>query len=891
MTVSDTVSVYINTDCVIQYQSEFAYFESGNYSMHISYPNLQTGVVGIIWNFMILETQAYILDYVSGYSTECIVDGCLPCDSSMIFNSAIGCLSTEMSYNKNSASKPCPCSLGCLNAVCLTGALCVQNTYQVLNNTVMCMCANNAAPTVYNCECPSHQYYYGQTCYNCIEDCDTCSNPYNCDTCIASNAFANGNGCTCKSGYYNSTRLVYGDACQPCNPKCTGCNSQGKCLGCTDPNADYNNNCNCRAGFYFENYCKPCYSECASCSNSSLCTTCVAQFAKPGYYGCSCITGYGGAGVLDSVGSCMKCNKDCLSCVNGNRCTECIDPNGAPSAVGCECKKGYYLNNTVCVSCPINCKSCNSTQCFSCWAESAIVRSNVCYCGTGYYESKNASGYLTCVECNRDCLTCNETGCIQCIVTGAVPSIIGCVCRDGYYENLNICTKCNYWTDTGKCINCKSSQYYYNQNCYNCPRLCLTCDPSNCKSCVPNAEIVGSTCECSTMYQGNTDCTPVPFMLTIIVTNAYSILLQFSHELMVELKTSDVNLGIVGAVYSFDIAALTAGSYLCSVKYKSLFNNSTSGTLILLRPVVSVLNATLSLEKYSFELYNNNTNAKTLAEYETQGATAIYATTSISMALSLLNLNFISLWSFLNTIQLLIYMRLTNITIPIKLNSILKGFRKFNSLPNLMNYVISSSNLDPTSSKIQDFGYSTDNIFINVGSLITALGIVIGNMIIFIALKYITRVPVFNRFKIFVENSLKNFRYCAYIRYYIQFYLDYAVCSIIGLINLYAYTWVQLLNCIFCMATLIFVCATPLIALWFINSYKDKIRNNDERLKEKYGSLYYEFCNDHGLLSSLFYLFFFSRRLCFILTVFALERHPIFQAIINYVVTVAVTFI
>ncbi|OMJ77239.1 hypothetical protein SteCoe_23237 [Stentor coeruleus] len=255
-------------------------------------------------------------------------------------------------------------------------------------------------------------------------------------------------------------------------------------------------------------------------------------------------------------------------------------------------------------------------------------------------------------------------------------------------------------------------------------------------------------------------------------------------------------------------------------------------------------------------------------------------------------MNFVSLWSFLSTMQIIIYLRITNIPLPQKLNALLKAFQKTSSLPNPFVYAIDIQKSSKTSQVFYNFGYKTTNLLLNLGNLLTALSTICANMILFYILKRLTNFkPLSIGFvKNFIENTTKKFKYSAYLRFLIQFYLDFGICSIIGLSNKPIAYWTEILSLSLCVIIAILVILIPILIFWFIITHKNQILSHETETEEKFGSLFYEFSNDHGLFSSMFYVFYFLRRGIFIFIVFSLDNYPLVQVIMNYLLSISFMF-
>ena len=898
LTISTSLSLSVNSNTIISYTPPSPYSESGSYTTSLGYPSLSTSLVGIVWTLLLLDAPASVSDYLSPSSAACLVPGCSPCSPGIVSEGVAGCLSTQSSPTVDSFGTNCPdCSGGCSQSTCLVCTACVQETCQfasLATPQILCMCGGDSTSLATACQCPQYYFYTNSSCSPCNADCASCSACSTCDQCIASYAVSASVGCTCKAGYYNATALTDLNSCIPCNPLCVSCNSQGDCVSCYDGNADPSSNCVCNHGYFSENNsCIACYTECRTCRSFLDCEECVDSNALPGQSGCKCRNGYGASGAITYNGACVKCNEDCETCREVNVCTTCKDTNSYPADVGCVCSDGFYEYDGLCSRCPADCVHCNYTQCTSCWDASALPSGQGCYCPQGYFtEAHGLYNYTQCGKCGNDCSTCADgNSCSECRVVGSYPSGSGCTCPNFYYNDGIECAACENWNSEAQmCVFCQISQYFNGTGCISCPSLCLSCNENFCIYCKDNAQVYNNTCICSDMYQGSTQCLPVPFTLTTIADVNNNIFLIFSQDITNSISASDISLAIPGTNFHFAITGWSSRKYLISINYMTAVPNNASAKLIILSNITSVLNCTLDTDLYSVPLkVTVSSNSSTEITYQAQAKNNILILGSLSVILSLLNFNFISLWSFLNTLQLLIYMRLCSIYIPPKLNLVLKTFRSINMLPSLFGFIRSSSS-EEIDGRYYNFGFTSSNIFINTGPYMTALLITIGNMLVIISINRFKHKKPFSYDTVasFVESSLLNFRYCAYLRLYIQSYLDLVVCSLIGIITLSFQTVFEVFSLMLCFFFLSIAIMTPILAMVFIRTHKQQILEHDITLYKQYGSLFYEFYNDRGLFVSLYYFFFFSRRLLFTGILILLSDYPVLQIILNFVLSVSV---
>lgn len=328
-----------------------------------------------------------------------------------------------------------------------------------------------------------------------ISDCQSCTIPLTCDTCLP------GKNCCMEScqtciNQVTCTACLTGYSLNPATKICYPDNSCDPSSGCVT--CGPNNTCtSCRSTQYLDIYtfqCLSCSLNCEVCSSSSLCTTCADTY------------------FLNSSSLCAPCSPNCLTCKNPDTCQTCAI--------------GYTLNGIgLCQQCPANCAVCMSPlTCSS--------------CQLGYFQNANNQ----CSPCSSSCRGCqgSPNNCTSCVegfdaVNGACvncssqfPSCISCTventslycdaCSPGLYlyqktQCLPCISNCQLCYGPSSCSQCLPTFYYSapNQACTQCPQAnCLACgNGTACTSCPIGSfvNVMAGTCE--TCRKGCDDCSGV----------------------------------------------------------------------------------------------------------------------------------------------------------------------------------------------------------------------------------------------------------------------------------------------------------------------------------------------------------------------------------------------
>ena len=882
--VGKKVKLFINDELAEMYE-----IDSGNgvggrsvSAARFGVKDLQTSFLGIVYNFIVVDVEEDYQGYLGEASSECLVGSCKACDFSILDDGLQGCLSKD---DEKLTENLCPsCTGRCIEGKCLTCSNCKEKTCILEDTTVLCKCPSTSTANQYNCSCEAQMYFNGTSCNKCLDECERCLNSSHCQTCLSLNSINIKGRCQCEDGYYNISLLNSKESCISCGPGCKKCSPEGLCLSCIDPNANASDSCLCNKGFFnLKGTCKSCFYECEECQEYGPCTTCKSLNALPSTFGCKCVEGYGSKTPLVLIDSCLKCHEDCLACSQSGACDSCKDENSRPGSEGCYCVDGFFRSEGICMPCSRECKVCNETDCFECWDENAWVRGNECFCPEGFYDIDEGGNYTVCGMCHRSCGNCtNPKTCTNCLYENAIQLKIGCECPARSYIDGKKCKTCETWSESlNSCIMCNNNQYFLEGKCINCPSLCLSCSKSQCFSCKPDSFLINNSCVCRDYYEGEFECQPFRFYFNANYEEPLNIISNFSLPLMNTLGTDDYMILINDKLAESKLLKNTESLYTIIVD-EFEYNQNIEITLEFLETVISILNTTLEERFFNFEInIKGITKSSSTIKQDTiiNTQSQLYITLSITMFLSIINFNFVSIWSFLNMMQLILYIRLINISLPDKFNYMLIALKDSPNIFNIFDYFISEDSFKNVTGNWLKFGYKTSSILINYGYLITLFFIINLTMVLAYLLQKLTIYKPFSYN--FIQRRIKayymSFRYDEFLRFYIQSYLDLAIASFAGI--KYGDTLYIIEFFDFLISIIIFSLAmlTPLIVLIFIHKRKNLVLSHNPVIIQKYGSLFYEFSYDKNLLITFFYFFFFTRRALIALAMLLLMSYPIAQ--------------
>ena len=543
-----TSEFYLNGALDITITQPSSYAESGSYMHYIGYTT--SAIQGFVWSFHVFNEVATLSElYTSSHTVgNCLIADCpTSCSPAIVENGVSYCLSIVYTGYFNGKGIACLSnSFGCSITTQLDCSTCATGGCKITSTPVICMC-NDGTESGGACTCASGKYfsYAAIGCANCYEECLTCSAANTCLTCKDSHSTKHATiGCTCNSGYYNTTTLVSDGKCLVCYEECLTCSAANVCLTCKDSHSTKHATigCACQSGYYNTtalinegtclacdastsniDACTACNSDCSSCGVNNLCIECKDINASPILtLGCECNTKFYNMTSLLNGGECLPCDPDCLSCKVSMKCETCIDLNSDPhDNIGCTCRAGYYnttrLNiNGACIKCGQYCSVCeNNENCLECTHNKMNIQGGTCDCpinsslkidtcvaNEGYYIEQNSSGYYT-DKCHSSCKSCTGPEDTECEI-----------CADELVKSGSLC------------VSCEPGKYFESNFCLECSDECLTCkDYSYCLSCKDSSKTpVSGTCllQCDIGYfNRNGECEQCPVLCSVCTNTSY----------------------------------------------------------------------------------------------------------------------------------------------------------------------------------------------------------------------------------------------------------------------------------------------------------------------------------------------------------------------------------
>ncbi|OMJ95283.1 hypothetical protein SteCoe_1340 [Stentor coeruleus] len=822
-----------------------------------------------------------------------------------------------------------PCAKECLS--CQEEILCIEciAAHAVPDNNLGCVCDNG----YYNIKDLS----YEDACLPCADSCLTCQSATLCIDCIAAYAVPdNISGCVCDNGYYNIKDLSYEDACLPCADLCLTCQSATLCIDCIAAYAVPDNNlgCVCDNGYYnikdlsYEDACLPCADSCLTCQSATLCIDCIAAYAVPdNNLGCVCDNGYYNIKDLSYEDACLPCLDSCLQCLGPNTCITCKDPNAILSSDSiCICADGYYYDkdSKLCSPCNSDCEICENNNACSVCANSILENQySLCFCKDGYFAIKQSP--LLCSPCAQECLTCeNASSCLTCKKESAnfvnqtcecpdnsYEKSFKCICDPGFYMSFNetfyfcdkcyaACKTCSTFSNCLSCVNsdetltgsgtcqksCSKSEYLYNLTCKACAKLCLACESDKiCTQCDENTILTEGICKCINGYiESDNHCISINFTANLDISTSNKLRLTFEKSLKETLKLQEITIKTVPNInFDINLYEFSSKTYYITPDFKSSVEKGTILTLIIIKnPLYSNDNSLLTTYEFSIilnQIENNKaTTFSTSASKAIEAAAQTMVTTSIGTTIVS---NPVAVWALINTLQLIYYLPLGSTPMTKGLQLFCSSLGNYNIVPNPMSMLISNNLTTPPYDEAEDFGLITSVFLINIGSNLLIICLFIVQLPIIVLLSKCEMRSIQRK----ANNLLKNYKYCFFIRFWTQAYIDTLIYAFIQLRST-SKSFLGNFNIAFALILAIISIITPpfVLVTSFIN--KNEIFNStNTEFYKKYGTLYDEFKNNKGFISCLYYFIYFTRRLLYAIVQVFLNSWPFLQTILNIIIS------
>ena len=444
-----------------------------------------------------------------------------------------------------------------------------------------------------------------------------------------------------------------------------------------------------------------------------------------------------------------------------------------------------YINLPV-LSSLADIENCNT--CLVCPATGLCIPD--CNISSYYNNSSNQ-----CVECRSDCLygCSNNQNCSLCLD----PYCSTCTCF-----TTDSCIECvtNYQIVNNICVPCDSSTYYDEQQktCRECLNLCKECTSATaCTSCSENSHLVSNTaCGCNLGYFfNNSMCARKSFFASISISSKNVAVISFTEDLKENLESNALQVQINQVPQIYSIQMLDNSLYSVSVSFSSSINPGDKLQINFISPILSKANSILATTALEVELFTEYSykdilvinQAASIAQF------AFVAGVGAAFATSLLNVNPLTFFNFLNNMDIYSYTALYYQDLDPSLVKFLQILNPSSWVPNIFSYFINQSEGNQLDPSFNNYGNSSNLLLINSGSTLGILAGILGIPFIAAIVKNI-KISWIRRQSIKILN---NYRFKAFLRFFLQSFLELSCNAIIGIYYTSLRNTTQLIDFIF----------------------------------------------------------------------------------------------
>jgi hypothetical protein len=401
-----------------------------------------------------------------------------------------------------------------------------------------------------------------------------------------------------------------------------------------------------------------------------------------------------------------------------------------------------------------NCKGCSFCP---------INEGCISPCNISFFQENNES-MSVCVSClenctkgcrfSQNCSLCEDPNCIECESFNSKSCL---QCEIGFEIVNNSCFKCE-----GKVF-----YNFSNKTCMKCLGVCDEClSETICTKCKSHSTLTNdSRCSCDKGYYEDLECKRRLFGVVAEVTNKNLVKLIFTEKLAYDLNTSFLEVKVNQKQIDFSLVKIDRYSFKISLDYK-----------ISMKKAKLLINFVKNIESQDNSLLNINSIEATLFDVtESTFSTSLLLIKKYTRLIFAISLGLMFVGSLMNFDPncLYTYTLLYNLELDKEIAEFLKSAQISSNIPSLFDF------LDLSSFQIKDvnlnsFGLETYIIF---GS-----SRVIISLLIFIVFIHLLALLL----RLFMKSSermgkfLSFFKFKAYLRFWLQTFLELFLGSLLG---------------------------------------------------------------------------------------------------------------
>ncbi|OMJ94770.1 hypothetical protein SteCoe_1949 [Stentor coeruleus] len=490
-----------------------------------------------------------------------------------------------------------------------------------------------------------------------------------------------------------------------------------------------------------------------------------------------------------------------------------------------------------------------------------------------------------CEKCNKKC----NKGCVRNQDCGLCQDPLCEICDSFFSE----CLKCleNYELRNGICIVCNFDEYYDNitMKCSKCKSPCKTCLNYNiCHECITNSTLMSNgICECDKGYYTE-KCLRKYFNGDLTLSSNNTIMLIFNESLYKPLDYSDIKLTVNNEKIIFNLTAVSSSSYKITIDFlaEDPYNKF---QILFLNTINSTLNSLLLPEVLKLTLFPQTSDldaaAKDILKIKEFAIAFAQSTMATAFGCSAIFGDLNMFFSFLNSLEIYSYIGLYNIEYDKEVSDFLGSLMISSQLPNVFEKIIDKKYGVELDKKYVNFGYEKNLFIVNSGSGLLVFIILFGS---FILVSIAVRLPLFCLKGIFRDIKQK-FQYKIFLRFLIQFSLEFTMTSLLSLAYCDLNDSMQIVDLLLSCFVIAIEIYGLILFIYLIN--KRAKLTNEEEIKIfllKYGTIFEEFTyND--CTCYFFYIIFIIRRFALVITILFISSKT-FQITISMCFTLLIPF-
>jgi hypothetical protein len=236
-----------------------------------------------------------------------------------------------------------------------------------------------------------------------------------------------------------------------------------------------------------------------------------------------------------------------------------------------------------------------------------------------------------------------------------------------------------------------------------------------------------------------------------------------------------------------------------------------------------------------------------------------------------------SAWGMINNIQMIGFIPMMDIDLPLGLKSFFVSVLDFNLVPNFFAYFEPDDS--PKNFKTACRVGKTSSLFMsNAGELFSTFFI----MMLFWPVSCLLAKAKNNKVAGYFYDASSSYKWNFFIRFLFEGYLELTFAALFQLHNTTFSSYNLIANVILAGAFMVLSVVSPVVCVYFVYKNHQRFQDPEEKqFRREFGSVFQEFKNNKGFLSCSFYFLFFLRRFLYVGIQYSLEAYPLVQVILN----------